>query len=73
MDEYLTVSTHNFKNNISRYIRMLERGERRAVLVTRKGKTVGAFIPLENTYSEDDARKSSPPRPFVKKSCYKKE
>lgn len=43
--EYTEASIHEFKNNISRYIRALEAGRHKAVIVKRYDIPVGVFIP----------------------------
>jgi antitoxin (DNA-binding transcriptional repressor) of toxin-antitoxin stability system len=43
--EFVSVSIHQFKNNISRYIRALEDGRHKAVIVHRNDRPVGVFIP----------------------------
>ena len=46
-DEYIHATIHDFKTHFSRYLRMLEREEYRAVMVYRREKRVGIFIPYE--------------------------
>ncbi len=41
-------SLHDFKTNISKYTRMLERGEYRAVMVQRYRTTIGVYITNES-------------------------
>lgn len=43
---YIEVTTHIFKSNIARYIRMCERGEIKGVILKRYDERVGAYIPL---------------------------
>ncbi len=43
-DKHIIASIHDFKTNISKYIRMLERGDYRAVQVCRYNDVVGVFI-----------------------------
>lgn len=45
-NDYLEVGVYEFKNNLSRYIRLLENGERKGIILHRHGARVGAFIPL---------------------------
>jgi len=40
MQDYLYTTIHEFKSNISRYIRMLEAGTYRAMIVKRNKKPV---------------------------------
>lgn len=47
-EEYIYTTIHEFKANISKYIRILERKEYKAVVVYRRNKRVGMFIPLEH-------------------------
>ena len=49
---HLYATIHDFKNNISKYIRMLERRQYRAVVVQRRDKIVGIFIPYEARVQE---------------------
>ncbi len=44
-DGYVRAGIHEFKNHISRYLRLLEEGQARAVVVCRNGKEpAGLFI-----------------------------
>lgn len=45
--EYLHTTIHDFKTHISKYISQLEREHYRAVVVYRRNKKVGVFIPYE--------------------------
>jgi hypothetical protein len=54
MSDYLNVGIYDFKNNISRYIRLLEQGAHKGIIIERHGARVGAFIPLSASKSEDD-------------------
>jgi hypothetical protein len=45
---YIEVTTHVFKSNIARYIRMCERGEIKGVILKRYDERVGAYIPVRN-------------------------
>ncbi|MCB1533041.1 MAG: hypothetical protein KDJ35_09260 [Alphaproteobacteria bacterium] len=47
-EEYVSASIHQFKNNISRYIRALEDGRHRAVIVRRNDRPVGLFVPYKS-------------------------
>lgn len=44
IDNYREVTIHEFKNNIARYLRELERGDYDAVLVKRYNEPVGMFL-----------------------------
>ena len=41
---YIYANIHDFKSNISKYIRLLEQGAYQAVYIKRHSKVVGAFI-----------------------------
>lgn len=43
-DGQIIATVHDFKTHISKYIRMLERGEYRAVIVRRYEKQIGVFL-----------------------------
>lgn len=43
-NEHIVATIHDFKSNISRYIRLLEQGKYRAVIVRRYDRTIGVFI-----------------------------
>lgn len=43
---YIHVTTHDFKTNLSRYLRMLERGDCRAIIVQRHATPVGMLVPM---------------------------
>ena len=43
-DGQIIATIHDFKTNISKYIRMLQKGDYRAVVVRRYNETVGVFI-----------------------------
>ena len=45
--EYLHTTMHDFKTNFSRYLRAIERGEFRGIIVKRYNKKIGAFIPFK--------------------------
>ena len=45
--EYVSASIHEFKSNISAYIRALEAGRYKAVIVKRYEEPVGLFIPYK--------------------------
>ena len=45
-NDYLEVGIYEFKNNLSRYIRLLENGDRKGIILHRHGARVGAFIPF---------------------------
>lgn len=46
LQEYVEVSMHQFKTHIAHYVRMLESGLYRAVIVKRRNKKVGIFMPI---------------------------
>ena len=46
MGDHIIANIHDFKSNISKYIRLLERGAYKAVIVRRYGKPVGAFVTM---------------------------
>ncbi len=46
-DNYIYATIHDFKSNIARYIRKLEREEHRAVIVKRYNKPVGFFMAMD--------------------------
>ena len=50
--EHLETTIHDFKTNISRYIRKLERGEYRAIVVKRYRRTVGIFMTVKRRDKE---------------------
>lgn len=45
-NEHIITTVHDFKTHISKYMRMLDRGDYRAVLVKRYTKTIGVFQTL---------------------------
>jgi len=45
-NDYLECTIHNFKTHVSRYIRMLEEGQYKAMLIKRHNKPVGLFVPV---------------------------
>ena len=47
-EEYIYATIHDFKTNISRYIRLLDSGRYRAVVVKRYNKPVGMFLSVEH-------------------------
>ena len=59
MPEHLETTIHDFKTNITRYIRQLERGEYRAVVVKRYRRTVGIFMTV-NQAQPDAAEEPFP-------------
>lgn len=56
-ERYIVASIHDFKTNISKYIRMLERGDYAAVEVQRYNTMVGLFLtPNSQTLFEERQR-----------------
>lgn len=51
--QYLHTTIHDFKTNLSRYIRELEREHYRAVMLYRRNEKVGIFIPYEARMREE--------------------
>ncbi len=54
-EKYITTTIHDFKTNLSKYIRMLEAEHYRAVVVKRRYKIVGIFIPYEARKREEES------------------
>ena len=46
-EQYIHATIHEFKSNISKYIRLLEKEHYRAVILYRRDEKVGIFIPYE--------------------------
>jgi len=44
-DKFRYVSTHAFKTNFSKYLREMQMGKYKGVVVTSYGRPVGAFVP----------------------------
>jgi len=44
-DKFRYVSTHDFKTNFSKYLREMQMGKYKGVVVTSYGRPVGAFVP----------------------------
>ena len=42
--EYVFLTTHEFKNNIARWTRLLERGTYKVLFVKRHGTVVAAYV-----------------------------
>lgn len=42
--DYIHVNVHDFKTNLSHYVRMMEAGLYRKIVVKRRNKPIGAFI-----------------------------
>lgn len=49
---YLECTIHDLKTNISRYLRLLEDGHYRALVVKRYNRPVGMFVPYRPPRSE---------------------
>ncbi len=47
MDDFIYANIHRFKTHISKYIRKLENGEAKAIIVERNGTRVALLIPYE--------------------------
>ncbi len=47
-NDILHVKLHDFKDNISRYIRWLRAGKIQSIIVKRHNEPVGLFIPIMN-------------------------
>jgi antitoxin (DNA-binding transcriptional repressor) of toxin-antitoxin stability system len=56
--EYLVVSIHDFKTNLSKYIRKLRSGELNSIVVRRYQKPLVALIPLNKKPKIDEKGKS---------------
>jgi hypothetical protein len=54
--DHIIANIHDFKSNISKYIRLLERGAYKAVIVRRYGKTVGAFVTMKGREKTTDSK-----------------
>ncbi|MCB1720877.1 MAG: hypothetical protein H6860_01955 [Rhodospirillales bacterium] len=52
---YLNVTIHQLKSNIARYIRALERGEHKAILIHRYDRKVAVLWGYERLTSRDGA------------------
>lgn len=46
-NDFLVVSIHDFKTNLSKYIRQLQRGDVRGVVVRRYKKPLAIFAPIK--------------------------
>jgi hypothetical protein len=57
---YLDASIHKFKNNISRYTRLLEAGIIRGVILSRGDQRVAAVIPLKPEDNSDQRLQARP-------------
>jgi len=69
--DYVYASVHEFKNNISKYTRLMERGIYKAVLVRRHSEVVGVYMTsvakqLDEVVKAKIARKEghNPPMPY---------
>ena len=62
IDSHREVTIHEFKNNIARYLRELDRGDYDALLVTRYNEPVGMFLPVKARQRKmiDDAARGLP-------------
>ena len=47
-DEHILASVHDFKTNMSKYTRMLERGDYKAVKIHRYNALIGVFLTLHS-------------------------
>ncbi len=56
--EYHTTTIHEFKSNIARYIRALEAGRYRGIIVKRYHEPVGAFILHPDAAAKREAREA---------------
>lgn len=52
-DKYLHTTLHDFKTHISNYLRQMEAEHIRAVIVYRRYKKAGIFIPYEPRLREE--------------------
>lgn len=59
--DFLQVTTHQFKNNISRYLRELEKEEYRAIMLMCKDRIVGVLHSYEALSKNSSERKKSGP------------
>ncbi len=57
---FIHTTIHDFKTNISRYIRLTEEGQYDGVIIKRYSKPVGLFVPLEETQSGRPVRIKTP-------------
>ena len=46
-DGFIHTGIHDFKTNISKYIRILNKGEQCQIIVTSRGKEIGGFFTFE--------------------------
>ncbi len=53
-DGYLHTSMHELKTNLARYVRMLESGEARAIVLCRRKKPVGLFVSMKKPPGKQD-------------------
>jgi antitoxin (DNA-binding transcriptional repressor) of toxin-antitoxin stability system len=53
MSDYYECGTHALKTNISRYIKWLEEGTYRAIIVKRGTRKVAMLVPLERPKPEN--------------------
>ena len=54
-EQYIHATIHEFKSNISKYIRLLEKEHYRAVILYRRDEKVGIFIPYEARMREQES------------------
>lgn len=59
-NDCLECTIHNFKTHVSRYIRLLEAGQYKAMIVKRHSTPVGIFF-LLNDLQRNAAARSGPP------------
>ncbi len=43
-DNLIFTTVHDFKTHLSRYMRLLEEGEYKSVIVKRRGEVVGCYV-----------------------------
>ena len=53
-NNYIHASIHDFKTNISRYLRYLESGAYRGIVVKRHNTPVGMFVPFKTGREKDE-------------------
>ncbi len=65
-DGYARAGIHEFKNNISRYLRLLEEGQARAVVICRSGKKpAGLFVAFRRPHAPDTHGKENEDQPKI--------
>lgn len=55
-NNYIHATIHDFKTNISRYLRYLESGAYRGIVVKRHNTPVGMFVPFKTSGDEKPDR-----------------